>query len=124
MLAEEAASNPELMGSIIAEEEYGLSEASLENPAKAGLYTGLFYAVGAVVPLLPYFARMRITYATPLSFILAGIMLAATGFIIAVSAGLNYKYKMIELAAAGLGSATLTFLIGKAASIILGINIG
>lgn len=124
MLAEEAASNPELMGSIIAEEEYGLSEASLENPAKAGLYTGLFYAVGAVVPLLPYFARMRITYATPLSFILAGIMLAATGFIIAVSAGLNYKYKMIELAAAGLGSAALTFLIGKAASIILGINIG
>jgi VIT1/CCC1 family predicted Fe2+/Mn2+ transporter len=123
MLAEEAARRPELMSSIVASEEYGLSEAALEDPVKAGLYTGIFYALGAVVPLLPYFAGAAIPIALPLSFFFAALMLAATGFIIAVSAGLSYPSKMLELVAAGLGSAILTFAIGRVASILLGINI-
>lgn len=123
-LAEEAAGNPDLLSSIVAAEEYGLSEAAVENPAKAGLYTGLFYALGAIVPLIPYFAGIILSYAVPLSFVFAALMLAATGFVIAVSAGLDYRSKMIELVAAGLGSAALTFAIGRIASDLLGISVG
>ena len=122
-IANESLQNTELLSKMIAEEEYGLREEVLENPGKAGLYTGIFYIIGAIVPLIPYFIQLSITIALPLSFILAAVMLALTGFIIAVSANLNIKLKMIELVIAGLGSATITFLIGRLASLLLGIEV-
>lgn len=116
-------SNPELLSRLVAEEEHGLTEERLEDPAKAGLYTGLFYVVGAFVPLIPYFLLLPIPLAMPLSFLLAGVMLAMTGFVIAVSAGLSVKGKMVELVVAGIGAAMATYLIGKLASILLGIEV-
>ena len=46
------------------------------------------------------------------------------GFIIAVSANIEVKRKVFELIVAGLGSTTITFIIGRIASLILGIEIG
>ena len=123
-IAEDASRNKELLSRVVAEEEYGLREEALENPVKAGLYTGVFYIVGALVPLTPYFLLLSITLAIPLSFLIAALMLAITGFIIAVSASLSIKAKMMELVVAGLGSATLTFIVGRIASILLGIEVG
>jgi len=42
-VADESMKDPKLMARIISEEEYGLKEEKLENPAAAGLYTGLAY---------------------------------------------------------------------------------
>ena len=50
-------------------------------------------------------------------------MLGITGFLIAVSAGLSIEWKMLELICAGLGSAMLTYGIGRIASILLGIEV-
>lgn len=122
-IAEEAAYKKDLLGRIIAEEEYGLREEALENPVKAGLYTGSFYIIGAMVPLIPYFLSLPINLAIPISLILAALMLAITGFMIALSADLDIKKKMLELIITGLGSAILTFLIGKIASILIGIEV-
>ncbi len=66
---------------------------------------------------------MPITLAIPLSFILAAIMLALTGFVIAISANLDIKMKMLELVVAGLGSAIVTYVIGIVASMLLGIEV-
>ncbi len=123
-IAREAVRDEKLLGRIIAEEEYGIREESLEKPGKAGFYTGLFYMVGAVVPLIPYFAMLPVIYSLPLSFILAALMMGFTGFVIAITANLKIKAKMIELMLAGLGAATLTFIIGRIASILLGIEVG
>lgn len=123
VVSSEAAKNKELLSRIIAEEEYGLREESLEDPIRAGLYTGFFYIIGAIVPLIPYFLNLPIILAIPLSFVFAALMLAFTGFIIAVSANLNIKKKMLELIIAGLGSAMITYSIGKLASILLGISV-
>lgn len=122
-VAEEAARNQNLMARLVAEEEHGLREEALENPVKAGLYTGLFYLVGAMVPLLPYFLGLPIRIATPLSFLFAAAMISGTGFIIAVSAELGIKKKVAELTLAGLGAAVLTFLFGRIASALLGIEV-
>ncbi len=122
-VAEEAARNQDLMTMLVAEEEHGLREEALENPVKAGLYTGLFYLLGAMVPLLPYFMGLPIRVATPLSFLFAAAMISGTGFIIAVSAELSIKKKMAELTIAGLGAAVLTFLFGRVASALLGIEV-
>ena len=109
---------------MLAEEEYGIKEETLENPKVAGLYTGMFYILGAFIPLTPYFLGLPITYALIASFIIAGLMLATSGSIIAISSGLPTGKKVAELVVSGLGSATITYLIGLAASLLLGINAG
>ncbi len=122
-VAEESLKNRELLEKIIAEEEYGLREERLENPGKAGFYTGAFYILGALVPLTPYYMGFSIPLALPVSFIIAAVMLGFMGFVIAVLAEISIKRKVLELILSGLGSATLTFLIGKLASWIFGIEV-
>jgi len=73
-IAEEAVKNRDLLARIVAEEEYGLREEKLEDPRKAGLYTGLFYIVGAIVPLTPYYVGLPIIMALPLSFVIASLI--------------------------------------------------
>jgi len=123
-IAKETTDNPELLSSILAEEEYGIKEEALENPKVAGMYTGLFYVLGAFIPLTPYFLGLHVTYALIASFIIAGLMLATSGSLIAISSGLPAGRKALELVLSGLGSATITYLIGLAASVFLGINAG
>jgi len=113
-----------VLDKIVAEEEYGIREERLENPLRAGIYTGLFYAVGAFVPLTPYFAMMPVSAALPASFIMAAFMLGIMGFLIAITAELSIRIKVAELIIAGLGSATVTFAIGRLASALLGIEVG
>ncbi len=122
-IAEETVRKRELLARIIGEEEYNVREESLESPGRAGIYTGSAYIVGAILPLIPYFLLLPIPLSLPLSFIIAGLMLSATGFIIAVSGGLSIRKTMMELVAAGLGSATLTYTIGRIASLLLGIEV-
>ena len=112
-----------MLGKVAAEEEHGIWEEVIEEPFKAGLYTSLFYIIGSIFPLLPYFLLLPINIAIPLSFTLAALLLSVTGFIIAVSAGINIKRKVIEMVVAGLGAAVITYLIGYATSTILEIEV-
>lgn len=123
-IAEDVEKDKELLGRLVAEEGYGLREEALGDPKAAGIYTGLFYIIGAFFPLSPYFLMLPIFTAIPLSFCFAAIILAMTAFMIAVSADLNVRRKIAEMVLAGLGSATLTYGIGRAASILLGIEVG
>ena len=123
-IAEESSKNHKLLSKVIAEEEYGIKEETLENPFRAGLYTGLAYAFGAFVPLVPYFIGIPISIAMLLSLIFAGAALAFTGFIIAISASLAVKKKVIEMILAGLGSAGVTFIIGRVLSMLFGVEVG
>jgi len=94
-----------------------------ERPGISGLYTGLFYVSGAVVPLIPYFLGLGLRYAVPLSLAFAGILLSFTATIIAILGGLSMKREVAELLLAGLGSAFLTFGMGKLASALLGVQV-
>ena len=122
-VAEESARDSALLSRIVAEEEYGLREESLEDPVRAGAYTGAAYMVGALLPLLPYFAGLSIAVALPLSLAFAGLALAATGFIVALSANLPVGKKALEMVALGLCSAAATFAVGRLASALLGIAV-
>lgn len=119
----EVSSDKELLGKIIVAEEYGIPEEGIEDPVKSGVYTGLSYIAGAFTPLLPYFIGLPIVFALPLSLVASSLMLAVTGFFIAVTAGLNIKAKILELILAGLGAALLTFLVGRTLSIIFGVEV-
>jgi len=122
-VADESMKDSKLMARIIAEEEYGLREEKLEKPAAAGLYTGLAYLLSAFLPVLPYFMGLPILPAMLLSLLFAGLALSATGFIIAISADLPVKRKILEMILAGFGSAAVTFLIGKLLSAVFGVAV-
>ena len=96
-VADESMKDPKLMARIISEEEYGLREEKLENPAAAGLYTGLAYLLSSFLPILPYFMELLIMLALFLSLLLAGLALSITGFLIAISADLPIKKKILEM---------------------------
>ncbi len=123
-IGEDAKANPDILSKIVAEEEYGISEESIENPRIASLYTGIFYIIGAFVPLIPYFLGLPILYALILSFLMAASMLAVSGTIVAISSGLTIRKKVVELVLSGLGSALATYGIGALASLLFGIHTG
>ncbi len=114
--------NKSLLKNFAIKEEYGLKEETLENPIRAGVYTGLFYIIGSLFPLIPYFLMLPISTAILISFILAGVLLGLTGSIIALSADLDIKKKSFEMIIIGLGAATITYLIGLIASTVFGIK--
>jgi len=66
---------------------------------------------------------LPIAFAVVLSLMLAGMALAFTGFIIAISANLRIRIKVLEMIIAGLGSVAITFVIGRIASMLLGIEV-
>jgi len=123
IIANEALRKKKLLEKVIADEKYGLKEEKLGHPGKTGLYTGLFYIAGAIIPLIPYYLKLHVQYALPLSFTAAALLLATMDFIVATVAEISIKRKMLEMILTGLGSAALTFLIGKSASLIFGISV-
>lgn len=112
-----------LLSSLLIESELGHGEETLEEPAKAGLYTGVSYLIGSVAPLLPYVASIPAPFSIVLSLISATFVLSVTGFIISVLGGLRAKRKVAELIALGLTAATVTYTIGRIASAVFGIEI-
>ncbi len=114
--------NGKLLSDLVASEEYGIKEERLEEPVKAGLYTGISYILGALFPVVPYvFAPIHI--ALPLSFLTAAVILGLTGFIIAINAGISIGRKVLELIAIGFTAAAITFLLGRAINMLFGIEV-
>jgi len=54
-LAERVAQDPERMLEVLAQEELGLSKESLPNPWQAAITASLSTAVGAFIPIIPFF---------------------------------------------------------------------
>ncbi len=121
-VAEESAQNHRLLSNFLAEREYGLREEHLGSPFKAALYAGLSNLLGGIIPLFPYFFLSNITTALILSLILATVALAVTGFFVSILAYLSPGKKIGEMIVTGLGSAAVTYGIGRAASVLLGMR--
>lgn len=93
------------------EEELGLIQESFDEPVRAGVFTGVSYLLGGVIPILPYFIFSGTTA-------LAGcVVFAVLGFF-GLGAGrtLLTRKKVLpsglEVVAIGLAAAGLGYLIG------------
>lgn len=117
-IAKEAAKNKELLGKIIAEEEYRIGD-ELGSPSSTAFYAGLFRIFGTALPLMPYFLKLPLALALPVSIIITTLTLVVTGFFVAVSAEEGIKERIWELTVNGLVLTALTFLIGKAAATVM-----
>jgi predicted membrane protein (TIGR00267 family) len=102
---------------IIAEEEYGIAQQSLENPRRTALETGAFKIVGVVLPVVPFLIG-NLSFAIPASIFIMVVLLFFLGSITALVAEVDIKKKVLQLTATGLLLSLLTFLVGKIPSIL------
>lgn len=100
-----------------------VGEEAFKDPRKAGLFTGLSYLVGSLLPLIPYILFIPSPISVILSFAFSSIALGLTGFVISVLGGLDARRKVTELILLGMAAATATYSIGRIANILLGIDI-
>jgi VIT1/CCC1 family predicted Fe2+/Mn2+ transporter len=115
----EDAREKHLIERIIAEEEYGIKEEALGNPLESALYAGLFKVIGTILPLLPYFAGFPVSLAIPLSILITLALLSVAGTLVAIAAEVDVRDKVLELTTGGLVLSTLTYVLGKSASILM-----
>ena len=97
------------------------------NPVKDAVYVGVFYILGAVVPLISFligsFTKSNTYYNLVISVVLTAVAIATTSLIIALNSNEGpFKYVARSLVLS-LSAAFITFLVGHMASVYLHIAI-
>ena len=117
-LITEEARQKNLIETIIAEEEYGIKGA-LPDPMQSAVWAGVFKIVGTVLPLTPYLLGLPVNVSIPASILITFTLLAVAGSLAAIAAEVSVRDKVVELVSGGAVLATLTYILGKSASILL-----
>lgn len=117
-LASQILSNPNTAIETLAREELGLDPDSLGSPWTAALSSFVAFAIGAVIPVLPYLL-MRSSGALPVSATLCGLSLFVVGAVLSIFTGRNMAYSGLRMVSIGALAAGVTFIIGK----LLGVSL-
>jgi len=119
MLASRLAEQPEQMLKTLAHEELGLSEATFPNPWRAAISASISTALGAFIPVLPFFFLTGLT-ALGTSFIISTAAHFAVGASKVIVTGRSWWKSGAEMTVVGLGEAIITYIIGVLISPVLG----
>jgi vacuolar iron transporter family protein len=111
LAAAEISQHPEKALAVHSMEELGVNPDELPSPYSAAIASLLCFAVGAVIPLLPYLAGLHLLW---LSMALAAVAAVAGGGVVARLAGRPFWRGAIRQLGLGAGAAALTYLIGLA----------
>lgn len=110
----------------MAASEY-LAEKSNGKPdaKRSALYTGVAYFVTVVILLLPYLLLENSLYllAMGIMLCLVVLILAAFNFYISVAKGVPFKKRFGQMLAISLGVALLSFVLGLAVKVGLGVDV-
>jgi VIT1/CCC1 family predicted Fe2+/Mn2+ transporter len=110
--------NPEHALDTIVREELGLDPDELGSPRAAALASFITFAVGAFVPLLPFFLATGWT-AVIASATLSALALFLVGVGVSIFTGRPVLVSGARMLAIGAGAALLTFLIGR----VIGVSV-
>lgn len=110
-LARRMAERPEQMLKTLAAEELGLSAETFPNPWREGLSAGIFTALGAFIPVVPFF------FADGMPAVIASFVISALAYFIVGAAkvivtGRNWIRSGLEMLLIGLGVGVLTYYVG------------
>lgn len=119
MLSERLAEQPEQMLKTLAHEELGLSEATFPNPWRSAVSASISTALGAVIPVLPFFFLSGIP-ALMTSFIISTLAHFIVGASKVVVTGRTWWKSGAEMTVVGLGEAVITYVIGVLISPVIG----
>ena len=111
-VAREILSNPNTAIETLAREELGLDPSSLGSPWVAASSSFLAFAVGAVIPIFPYFLLQgRSAFLS--STLICVAALFVIGALISIFTGRNMVYSGVRMVAIGAITSTITFLVGR-----------
>jgi VIT1/CCC1 family predicted Fe2+/Mn2+ transporter len=118
-MAQRIISNPETALDTLAREELGLDPNDLGSPWGAAISSFLAFALGALIPLLPYLlwtgTRALVTAAA-----LSGAALAGVGALISLLTGRSTVLSALRMLLVGLGAAAVTYGVGA----LVGVSVG
>jgi VIT1/CCC1 family predicted Fe2+/Mn2+ transporter/rubrerythrin len=112
VLANRLAEKPDQMLRTLAHEELGLSEQSFPDPWTAALSATLSTALGAFIPILPFFFTTGIP-AVITSFVISTLAHFAIGASKTIITGLSPWRSGLEMTAVGIGEAIITYMLGR-----------
>ncbi len=111
-LAARMAENPEQMLKTLASEELGLSAETFPNPWREGLSAAVFTALGAFIPVIPFFFTDGMP-AVIASFVISSLAYFAVGASKVLVTGRNWLRSGMEMLLIGLGVGIVTYAIGS-----------
>ncbi len=111
MLSARLAEQPDQMLKTLAHEELGLSEASFPNPWRAAISATISTALGAFIPVLPFFFLTGYP-ALLTSFVISTLAHFVVGASKVIVTGRSWWKSGMEMTAVGLGEAIVTYIIG------------
>ncbi len=103
---------PERALDTFVREEIGLSEETMGSPISAALGSISAFAVGAVIPLVPFLVAPTGGLALPVSLVLSVVALAGIGFAVDRLTHRGAVFTALRQALLGLAAAAVTYGIG------------
>jgi predicted membrane protein (TIGR00267 family) len=101
-------------------EELGLAPEEIGNPLKAGILTGISFALGALVPILPFTFEVVSSVDALIASIAATVLtLFGVGAMRTIFSRKNWVRSGLEMMAIGTSAAVVTYLIGTLFSMIV-----
>ena len=119
-LAASMLADPRVALDTLAREELGLNPENLGSPLWAAGSSFVSFAVGALIPILPYLLVRSLEGAFALSAVGSALILFGVGALLAVLTGRNPLASGGRMLAVGGAAAGVTYLVGK----LLGVAIG
>ena len=112
--AESIMADPDVALDTLAREELGLDPDELGSPIKVALFSFVAFAVGAIVPVVPYLLTSVISQTTALvlSIVLAAAALVAVGGTVGRLSGLGVARSAVRQLLVGGGAAAVTYVLG------------
>lgn len=105
--------NPEVALDTLVREELGLDPGELGSPWGASIGSFLAFAVGALVPVTPFFFGSAATWVIVLSAALSGMALFGVGAGVSLFTGRSALYSGARQVALGAAAGLITYLIGN-----------
>jgi vacuolar iron transporter family protein len=104
---------------VLAREELGLNPDDLGSPWGAAGASFVTFAAGALVPLVPFLARMGGARAVATSAAATAVALFAVGLSLSLFTGRDALRSALRMVLIGGGAGTLSFLVGRALGVAI-----
>jgi vacuolar iron transporter family protein len=113
-------SRPQQALDVLAREELGLNPDDLGSPWQAATSSFVAFAAGALVPLVPFLARLGALHATIAAAVLTLVALFAVGLALSLFTGRDALRGALRMVLIGGGAGTVSFLVGRALGVAIG----
>jgi VIT1/CCC1 family predicted Fe2+/Mn2+ transporter len=117
-MAKTMTANPELALNTLAREELGLNPQDLGSPWGAAVFSFFSFALGAAIPLMPFFFASG-TASLGIAIALTGAALLAVGGLLSLFTGRSALYSGLRMLLIGAAAGTVTYFVGTLLGVTL-----